>query len=84
MSSSGTPSTTGIHLTTLGHRIRHHRTANGLTLDELGAQVFGEAQHEVFLGRDYANHQDYSAETADHATIRSAFHCASKRRRTTV
>ena len=32
--------------------------------DELGAQVFGEAQHEVFLGRDYANHQDYSAETA--------------------
>ena len=32
--------------------------------EELGAQVFGEAQHEVFLGRDYANHQDYSAETA--------------------
>ena len=32
--------------------------------DELGVQVFGEAQHEVFLGRDYANHQDYSAETA--------------------
>ena len=32
--------------------------------DELGAQVFGEAQHEVFLGRDYGNHQDYSAETA--------------------
>ena len=32
--------------------------------DELGAQVFGEAQHEVFLGRDYANHQDFSAETA--------------------
>ena len=32
--------------------------------DELGTQVFGEAQHEVFLGRDYANHQDYSAETA--------------------
>ena len=32
--------------------------------DELGARVFGEAQHEVFLGRDYANHQDYSAETA--------------------
>ena len=32
--------------------------------EELGAQVFGEAQHEVFLGRDYADHQDYSAETA--------------------
>ncbi|MDY4691412.1 MAG: ATP-dependent zinc metalloprotease FtsH, partial [Atopobiaceae bacterium] len=32
--------------------------------DELGAQVFGEAQHQVFLGRDYADHQDYSAVTA--------------------
>jgi len=32
--------------------------------EELGTQVFGEAQHEVFLGRDYAQHQDYSAETA--------------------
>ena len=32
--------------------------------EELGAQVFGEAQHEVFLGRDYADRQDYSAETA--------------------
>ncbi len=32
--------------------------------DTLGAQVFGEAQHEVFLGRDYADHQDYSADTA--------------------
>ena len=31
---------------------------------ELGAQVFGEAEHQVFLGRDYANHQDYSPETA--------------------
>jgi cell division protease FtsH len=30
----------------------------------LGAQVFGEAQHEVFLGRDYADKQDYSPETA--------------------
>ncbi|MFB7251554.1 helix-turn-helix domain-containing protein [Microbacterium sp. NPDC056234] len=29
----------GIHLTTLGHRIRHHRTARGFTLDELGAMV---------------------------------------------
>ena len=32
--------------------------------EALGTQVYGEAQHEVFLGRDYANHQDYSAETA--------------------
>ena len=32
--------------------------------EALGAQVFGEAQHQVFLGRDYADHQDYSAETA--------------------
>lgn len=30
----------------------------------LGTQVFGEAQHEVFLGRDYADRQDYSPETA--------------------
>ena len=29
----------GIELATLGHRIRHHRTARGLTLDELGAEV---------------------------------------------
>ncbi|MEV8250645.1 helix-turn-helix domain-containing protein [Microbacterium sp. NPDC076768] len=29
----------GIHLTTLGHRIRHHRLAGGFTLDELGALV---------------------------------------------
>src|SRR5690349_16432622 len=29
----------GIHLTTLGHRIRHHRQAQGFTLDELGALV---------------------------------------------
>ena len=32
--------------------------------EELGTQVFGEANHEVFLGRDYASHQDYSAETS--------------------
>ena len=31
--------------------------------EALGTQVYGEAQHEVFLGRDYANHQDLSAET---------------------
>lgn len=28
-----------MHLTTLGHRIRHFRLATGLTLDELGAEV---------------------------------------------
>ena len=38
-------------------------TRYGMT-EALGAQIFGEAQHEVFLGRDYAQHQDYSAETA--------------------
>ena len=32
--------------------------------EELGAQVFGEAQHEVFLGRDYANKHDLAAETS--------------------
>lgn len=32
--------------------------------EELGTQVFGEAQHQVFLGRDYADHRDYSEETA--------------------
>ena len=32
--------------------------------EELGTQVFGEAQHQVFLGRDYADHQDYSEQTA--------------------
>lgn len=33
--------------------------------EKLGTQVFGEAQHEVFLGRDYANSQDYSQATAE-------------------
>ncbi len=32
--------------------------------EELGTQVFGEAQHEVFLGRDWANHNDLAAETS--------------------
>ena len=32
--------------------------------EELGAQVFSEPQHEVFLGRDYTNHHDLSAETS--------------------
>jgi len=30
---------TSLELTTLGHRIRHHRLRNDLTLDELGARV---------------------------------------------
>ena len=30
----------------------------------LGTQVFGQPNHEVFLGRDYGNTQDYSEETA--------------------
>ncbi|MFV0320189.1 MAG: helix-turn-helix domain-containing protein [Microbacterium sp.] len=30
---------TSLKLNTLGHRIRHHRLRNGLTLDELGAKV---------------------------------------------
>lgn len=30
----------------------------------LGQQVFGQPNHEVFLGRDYGNTQDYSEETA--------------------
>ncbi len=32
--------------------------------DKLGARVFGEPQHEVFLGRDYGHTQDYSDATA--------------------
>lgn len=31
--------TSALELSTLGHRIRHHRVAQGLTLDELGAAV---------------------------------------------
>ena len=31
---------------------------------ELGTQVFGQPNHEVFLGRDMGNTQDYSEETA--------------------
>ncbi|GAA3769009.1 hypothetical protein GCM10022240_21800 [Microbacterium kribbense] len=34
-----------IELTTLGHRIRHHRLAHSLTLDELGAQVGVAGSH---------------------------------------
>ena len=32
--------------------------------ESLGTQVYGEANHEVFLGRDLAEHSDYSPETA--------------------
>ena len=32
--------------------------------DALGQQTFGQPNHEVFLGRDYGNTQDYSPETA--------------------
>lgn len=31
---------------------------------ELGVQIFGQPNHEVFLGRDYGNTQDYSEATA--------------------
>lgn len=41
-------SSTTIELTTLGHRIRHHRLARGLTLDELGA-VVGVAGSQLSL-----------------------------------
>jgi len=38
-------------------------TRYGMT-EELGPQVYGEASHEVFLGRDYGATPDYSEETA--------------------
>ena len=38
-------------------------TQYGMSAD-LGHQVFGQPNHEVFLGRDYGNTQDYSEETA--------------------
>ena len=31
---------------------------------DLGVQIFGKPNHEVFLGRDYGNTQDYSDDTA--------------------
>jgi len=34
-----------VELTTLGHRIRHHRVSRGLTLDELGAEVGVAGSH---------------------------------------
>ncbi|MGI6216847.1 MAG: ATP-dependent zinc metalloprotease FtsH [Coriobacteriales bacterium] len=39
-------------------------TRYGMT-DALGHQVYGEANHEVFLGRDYGANPDYSEETAN-------------------
>lgn len=36
-----------------------------LGMTRLGKQVYGEAQHEVFLGRDYANKEEYSEKTAE-------------------
>jgi cell division protease FtsH len=38
-------------------------TNYGMSSD-LGVQIFGQPNHEVFLGRDYGNTQDYSEETA--------------------
>lgn|GEM_PF-51101 len=38
-------------------------TRYGMT-EALGSQVYGEANHEVFLGRDYGSTPDYSEETA--------------------
>jgi ATP-dependent metalloprotease FtsH len=38
-------------------------TRYGMT-EALGIQVYGEANHEVFLGRDYSATPDYSEETA--------------------
>ncbi|MCL1890754.1 MAG: ATP-dependent zinc metalloprotease FtsH [Coriobacteriia bacterium] len=38
-------------------------TRYGMT-EALGSQVYGEANHEVFLGRDYGATPDYSDETA--------------------
>ena len=39
-------------------------TRYGMT-DALGHQVYGEANHEVFLGRDYGSTPDYSDDTAN-------------------
>ena len=43
--------------------------------ETLGVQVFGEAQHQVFLGRDYADHQDYSAKQPSASTTRLSALC---------
>ena len=41
---------------------------------DLGVQVFGQPNHEVFLGRDYGNTQDYSEETARRIDEEAAAH----------
>ena len=52
--------------------------------EELGTQVFGQPNHEVFLGRDYGNTQDYSEETAKRIDaevsriMKEAYDCAHK------
>ena len=38
-------------------------TQYGFSTD-MGVQIFGQPNHEVFLGRDYGNTQDYSDDTA--------------------
>ncbi|MCL2883624.1 MAG: ATP-dependent zinc metalloprotease FtsH, partial [Coriobacteriia bacterium] len=45
------------------HMARQMVTRYGMT-DALGIQVYGQAEHEVFLGRDYASTPDYSDATA--------------------
>ena len=42
------PSSTSFELSTLGHRIRHHRVSHGYTLDELGA-IVGVAGSQLSL-----------------------------------
>ena len=43
---------------------------------ELGTQVFGEAQHQVFLGRDYADHRIIPRRRLAALTPRSSASCA--------
>lgn len=33
--------------------------------ENLGTQAFGQSNHQVFLGKDYADHQDYGPRTAE-------------------
>jgi cell division protease FtsH len=44
--------------------------------EELGTQVFGEAQHEVFLGRDYASTTTTRPRPPSASTTRSSASCA--------
>ncbi len=45
-------------------KIAHNIVTRYGMSEALGARVFGEPQHQVFLGRDYADKQNYSAETS--------------------